>query len=147
MAVESKMFVGTDTRDFNKIMKEVVKTLNEWQRKHLSNEVKKLNTTVLKFLHCEGGMDKWTNGIYTIDTHDFDSFNIRFKINGENRSLFVTHSCSSDYSETYVGDKMIFSLGAWGMSDEIMLTISEVIKNFGDVYYTPNDCYEDFKKI
>ena len=89
----------------------------------------------------------FSNGIRSCYTHDFGSFNISFTVHGEKRILFVTHTCSNDYSEVYEGEKIIFSLGCWGMSEEIMLVIADAIKEFGDVYYTKNDCEDEFKKL
>lgn len=66
----------------------------------------------------------------------------------EARSLFCTHSCSCDYSDTYDGEKIMFSIGHWGMCDEIMKVVAKACKEFGTVYYDHNDCDDkDFIKL
>ena len=100
-----------------------------------------------KFIFSTDLKGGWSNGIRGVDTYNFEVFYINFSIDKEQRSLFVTHTCSSDYKDIYDGDKIIFSLGKWGMCEEIMQVVIESVKEFGDVYYTPDDCSEEFQLI
>lgn len=148
MGQSTVMFVQTDTSNFLEIMPKVVSTLNKWQRELLDKESKKLGfSDRFSLLRRDCDFVGWTNGISNIRTYDFRSFNIEFTLCGEVRDLFVTPTCSTDYSDTAKGDKIIFSLGYWGMSEEIMMSFSKTLQEYGDVYYTPNDCDEEFKKL
>ena len=154
MGVDTKMFLATKKENILNVMPKIIDTINTWQRNELDIYwSKKGFESRMQFLfrNKEIGVNKdlkeYSNGIISCNTSDFRSFNINFIIKGENRSLFITHSCSCDYSEIYKGDKIIFSLGMWGMSEEIMMVVAKSVKEFGDCYYTKNDCSYDFKKI
>lgn len=154
MSVDTKLFIAAKEEKFLEFMPKVIQALNKWQR----NELKEYATqqgfnNPLQFLfrneekEINKNLKNFTNGV-ECESYDFKSFNINFIVHGENRHLFVTHSCSSDYSEIYEGDKTIFSLGCWGMSEEIMMVIAEPLKEYGGVYYDYNDCDDiDFKKL
>ena len=149
MGVNTVMFIATKKENILETMPKVIKAINEWQRFQLNTAYKKAGyKSVLQFLYSnkENG-DNWSNGISNISTYDFGSFKIDFRFNGESRSLFVTHNCSNDYSDTYNGEKIIFTLGCWGKSEEIMMVIAEDIKEFGDIYYIHNDCKDEFRKL
>lgn len=149
MAESATLFVTAKPELANVIYDKVAKQISKWQRSLLDVHWKN-NTTYtsrLQFLFKTDHKD-WSNGVYNIHTHDFRSFNMNFRVQGEERSLFCTHDCSNDYSDTYKGDKIIFSLNNWGMSDFIMKVIAKSLKEFGDVYYDHNDCdTEDFIKL
>ena len=153
MGVDTKAFVAVKKEAVIDLMPKLIKDLNEWQRgelKHYADSEGFDSITRFLFRNKEAGVNKdlkdFTNGV-SIHTHDFGSFNISFTVYGETRSLFITHTCSCDYSDVYDGDKIIFSLGKWGMDEEIMKVVMKSIKEFGDVYYTPNDCSDDFTKM
>jgi len=116
MGVNTKMFIAAKKEAIIEIMPKVIKELNDY-----------------------------SNGIKKCYTHDFCSFSVIFTVNGETRDLFVTHSYN-DYSDVYKGDKIIFSLGCWGLSEEIMMVVAKAIENMGEIYYTKNDCKDDFVK-
>jgi hypothetical protein len=149
MGVDTKMFIATKKENILEVMPKVIKSINEWQRFELQTTfIKEGFESVLQFLYSsEENLKNWSNGIHNISTYDFSCFNIDFRVNGEGRSLFVTHACSNDHSDTYNGEKIIFSLGCWGRSEEIMMVVAEAIKEFGDIYYTHNDCQDEFKKL
>ena len=69
-----------------------------------------------------------------------------FREGANNRTLWISFDCHGDNADVYEGEKLIFSLGMWGKSEEI---IRQVLKQFEEpCYYTPNDCgidYELFK--
>lgn len=148
MGVDTKLFIAVDRTKFLDLMPKLMKDLNEWQRFELDTVCKKADMNRLQFLFSsEKNKDKWSNGVTSVTTNDFGSFFINFRINGESRNLFVTHTCSNDYSDIYKGDKIIFSLGKWGICEEIMMVIADSIKEFGDVYYIENDCDDNWVKL
>lgn len=150
MGVNTKMFVATDSNNILKLMPKLIKAINVWQRDKLDTYCKSKGfKSRMEYLFQKDSNNNkvFTNGIYNVSTTDFRSFNIYFTVHGEKRALFITHECSCDYSDTYEGEKIIFSLGASGMSEEIMMVVAEIVKEFGDVYYTPNDGGEKFKLI
>ena len=153
MGVDTKMFIAIKKEAILEIMPVVIKSINEWQRNELDNywSKKGFNSRVQyiyrdKESELNKGLLNYSNGITSVDTYDFRSFNVNFSVNGETRSLFVTHSCSNDYSDTYKGDKIIFSLGSYGMSKEIINVVMDSLSCFGDIYYTYNDCEMEFLK-
>lgn len=154
MSVNTKMFVTAGQEKFLDIMPKVVEQLNKWQREKLHSYCKENGfNNIFSYLwrdkkkDQENGIFEYSNGVNKIHSFDFRNFEIFFTIRGEHRRIFVTPNCSMDYGEVYEGDKIIFDLNAWGMSEEIMMSFADVLKEFGDVYYTPNDCSEDFVKL
>jgi len=147
MGVNSKLFVIAKREAMLDLMPKLIKDLNEWQRAILDVECKKQGLKRLLFMFTGDNRENWSNGLYSITTTNFESFSIVLKINGETRDLFITHTCSNNYSDTYEGDKIIFSLGRWGMDKDIMMVIAESVKEFGDVYFCENDCEGEFEKL
>ena len=154
MSVDTKMFVTAKREAILDIMPKVIACLEQWQRNELDNywKSKRFDNRVQylfrdKSLDKDKGLVNFTNGISGCETRDFGSFSIYFTVHGENRRLFITHTCSNDYSDVYKGDKIIFNLGCWGMSEEIMMLVSEAVKDFGDVYFTKNDSENDFERL
>lgn len=146
MACETKVFVATKKENIINVMPKLINDLNKWQQNQLDTHWEEKGfKSRLQYL-CATENNDFTNGV-EVNSCDFNSFTIDFKVRGEQRSVFVTHKCSMDYSDVYEGEKMIFSLNMWGMHKEIMNCIAESIKEFGEVYYTENDCYEKFVKI
>lgn len=137
MGVNTKMFIAVEKEAIIKVMPLVIKAINEWQRNDLDRYADSKgfeNRMSFLFRDKDAEINKvlkeYSNGIRTCDTYDFRSFNINFTIHGEIRQLFITHNCSNDYSDTYKGDKIIFSLGNWGMSEDIMMVVADAIKEF-----------------
>lgn len=154
MGVNTKMFVATKTKNILEVMPIAIKAINKWQREHLDNYWdKKGFKNRISFLHRdkEIGVNKdlkeYTNGIRSVDTHDFRSWNMCFTVHGEKRSLFITHTCSYDFKDAYEGEKIIFSLGFWGMSKDIMMVIGDAIKEYGDIYFVENDSKDEWEQI
>lgn len=151
MGCDTKLFVATKTENITKVMPKVLKALNEWQRNRLDQYWNDNGfRSRLQFLFStkdDENYQNFSNGVKSCNTYDFESFSIYFTVENEDRRLFVTHSCSSDYSEFYEGDKIIFSLGTWGMSTEIMKVVAETVKEFGDVYFCENDCVKEIEQL
>ena len=153
MSVDSKMFVTCNKDDVISIGNSVTEALNTYVRDKLDNYWKN-NTDAqsrVNFMWGDSYKDqsnKFTNGV-SITSHNFDTFVISFG-NGDDciRNLFMFPTCSGDYSDVYDGHKVIFSIGYWGSSEEIMNVLSEALKPYGDVYYDFNDCDDkDFIKL
>jgi len=126
--------------------------INKYIRKELDEEIRKVGLEgrseyLYNLKKGDSELKAFTNGIKMVHSHDFKSFSIVFSIHGEHRRLFITHTCSSDNSEIYEGEKIIFDLGCHGHSKEIMKVVIEAVRDFGDVYYTPNDAEQEYKKI
>lgn len=153
MSVDSKMFVTCNKEDVISIGNSVTKALNVYVRDKLDNYWKN-NTDAqsrVNFMWSDSYKDqnyKFTNGV-SVTSHNFDTFVISFGNGDESRrNLFMFPTCSSDYSDVCEGYKVIFSIGYWGSSEEIMSALSGALKPYGDVYYDFNDCDDkDFIKI
>ena len=145
MSVDSKMFVTCNKEDVISIGNSVTEALNVYVRGKLDDYWKN-NTDAqsrLNFMWSDSYKDqnyKFTNGV-SIKTYNFDTFVISFG-NGDDsrRSLFMFPTCSDDYNYVVEGYKVLFSIGYWGNSDEIMNAVAGAIKPYGDVYYDYNDC-------
>lgn len=153
MSVDSKMFVTCNKEDVISIGNSVTEALNTYVRDKLDSYWR-YNTDAqsrVNFMWSDSYKDqnyKFTNGV-SVTSHNFDTFVISFGNGDESRrSLFMFPTCSSDYNDVYDGYKVIFSIGYWGNSEEIMNVLSEALKPFGDVYYDFNDCDDlDFIKL
>lgn len=154
MGASANLFVTVeDTREVVNIMPKVIRDLNKWQRNELKSyaDLKGFNNVFhFLFRDKESEFNKhlkdFTNGC-TVETRNFESFSVFFTVYGERRRLFVTHTCSNDHSEIHEGGKIIFSLGPTGLAEEIMAVVAESVKEFGDVYYTKDDCSYEFEKL
>ena len=153
MSLDSKMFVTCNKEDVISIGNSVTEALNVYVRDKLDSYWKN-NTDAqsrVNFMWSDYYKDqsnKFTNGV-SVTSHNFDTFVISFGNGDESRrSLFMFPTCSSDYSDVCEGYKVIFSIGYWGSSEEIMSVLSGALKTYGDVYYDFNDCDDkDFIKI
>lgn len=149
MSVDAKLFVTCDPVEAIHVAQAVLRKLNEWQRSVLDNHWKSkgYNSRIEFFALGVDAKDNWSNGV-KVDTQDLSSFCFYFRINGEKRMLHVHLECDCDYSDTYDGYKVIFSIGHWGMYSEIMKQVAQAVESFGDVYYDHNDCDdEDFELV
>jgi hypothetical protein len=64
-----------------------------------------------------------------------------FYIKGEQRSLHLHFGCDSDYREEgLLGSKLIFSVGMWGMYEEIIYSVADALLDHGPVFTKLNDC-------
>lgn len=152
MSIDSKLFVSCDKQDVLNIGHSVSKVLDEYSRAKLDdfwqNNTDACNRT--HFLHNESYKEhsvNYTNGS-SISSYDFNTFVFTFGNGDKNRrNLFMFTDCSSDYEDIKGGYKVVFSIGYWGSSDEIIQVVIEAVKQYGEVYYDFNDCDdEDFVK-
>lgn len=83
-----------------------------------------------------------------ITSHDFYGFTFSFLVDGEDRMLWYHTDCSCDTDHITKEHTLLFSIGHWGHVDEIMLTVAESLKEYGEVWYDHNDCDdEDYVRI
>tara|TARA_R110002020_G_scaffold29718_1_gene93772 strand:+ start:46 stop:504 length:459 start_codon:yes stop_codon:yes gene_type:complete len=150
MSVDSKLFVTCGKNRTTEVGQAVKKALDVWVRKELDEAVRHTGSHSRGYLIAKPIKDLYfTNGIKSIDTHDFRYYTFNFGCGDRNaRMLGMFIDCSCDYDDTYEGDKIIFSIGCWGMYDEIMKVVAKAVASFGDVYYDFNDCDDqDFVKL
>lgn len=143
------MFVTVGKDKLYDVLEVAMETLNKWQRAQLDKHIEEntdFNSRVQFLWSKTEESKKWSNGVNG-DFYSPSCININFRV-GENRRLSVIPDIKSDYSEIYEGEKIIFSLGCWGRSGEIMEALFEPMKQFGRVFYTYSDGgKEDFKEV
>lgn len=145
MSIDSKLVLSCNKEDTLNIGNSVTKALSGYARTKLDDYWKN-NTDANNRIHFLVGdkykdqNHKFSNGV-SISSHDFETFVFFFGNGDDNkRSLFMFTSCSNDYNDTIEGHKVIFSIGYWGSSNEIMMVVAEAVKQYGDAYYDFNDC-------
>jgi hypothetical protein len=151
MGVNAKLFVTCGEEKGLPVMRSVAKALGKYTRDKLREHCGSIPH--IEFVRSKAG-EKYTNGLEKIIGYDGETFRFIFG-NGdgddrsaERRMLWMNTTCSCNYSDTYKGSKIIFSIGHWGSCDEIMLIVAEAVREFGDVYYDHCDSDdEDFIKL
>lgn len=145
MSRDSRLVLSCNKEDTLNVGNSVSKALEKYARDKL-NDFWQNNTdayNLMHFLHNDSykeHSDKYTNGV-TITAHDFDTFWFIFGNGDDNkRSLFMFATCSSDHEDIEGDYKIVFSIGYWGSSDEIMMVVAEAVRQYGDIYYDFNDC-------
>lgn len=145
MSRDSRLVLSCNKEYALDIGNSVTKALSKYARNKLDNYWKN-NTDAqsrVNFMWSDSYKDqnhKFSDGV-TVTAHDFDTFWFIFGNGDEHkRSLFMFTTCSSDHEDIEGDYKIVFSIGYWGNSDEIMMVVAEAIKEFGDAYYDYNDC-------
>jgi hypothetical protein len=145
MSVDSKLFVTCGKDKYIEVVNAVVLQLNSWVRQKLDYHWMSNTDATSRghFIFDKENYDasKFTNGT-RISAYNLDVVSIDFGC-GEFRSLKVLGDCCSDYSSVCEGHKILFSLGNWGMHQEIMNQVALAVEPFGDVYYDHNDCNDE----
>lgn len=149
MSIDSKMFVTCGKDKLVDVLDAVMKQLNIYTRKELDHYWEN-HTECVSRIHFlfNGGAETFTNGVH-LHAYSMDCLSIVFGCGDDyKRSVKVFPDCSEDYHDVVQGDKLIFSIGKWGKSNEIMKQIGLALVPFGDVYYDHNDCDdEEFVKV
>lgn len=151
MGVDTKMFVTASSDKANLIGKAVADRLTKYFRKVHDDAYNKelangeTYTSKMHYMTTKGRL--LTSVSVEAVTSDFELFKFNFKLNGDVRNLIMFITCHNDYSDVYKGDKIIFNLGCWGESVTIMKIVGEALTDFGDVYFTKNDCEDEFENI
>lgn len=123
MGISTTGFVLTENKDVFEILTTIEDTLKELIRKYSDGGHIFRDTSSFPVIECSPRMGYFT---------------LCFKVNNEDRMLSVHFDCDSDYSE-YGDSKIIWSVNWWGMAEEIILSICEVMKQYGKVFYEAND--------
>lgn len=121
MSISTSGFVLTENKDVFAVLSTVENTLIELIRKY---DIWQDSTSQLPVIECNPNSKH---------------FNIRFKMNNEDRMLMIHFDCDCDYSE-YGESKIIWSLNYWGMAEEIVMSICKVMTDYGQVFYEARDC-------
>lgn len=125
MGISTKRFVLTEKKDVFAILSTMEDTLTELVRKYAKDPVIFLDkTSSFPRIECSPKMEFFT---------------INFKVNNEDRMMFVHFDCDYDYEE-YGSPVIIWSVNWWGMAEEIVLTVCKAMKQYGRVFYEANDC-------
>lgn len=145
MSVDSKLFVTCGKDKLYDVVNAVTEHLNVFVRTELDKRVEEVGAVNrIDFLwNNKDEADKWTNGVI-MSMYDMGCINVRFGIGDWlTRNLSVMPDCSSSYSDTYEGEKIIFSIGCWGKYDQVVKVVAKAVAQFGDVYYDHNDCDDE----
>lgn len=138
MSVDSKAFVTTDKSNFQAVASSVTNALNMWIREKLDKAVEA--SEYMNRLHYIHNNDDYTNGVRVQVTDDFQYYQIMFTVAGENRMLGMFTDCDCDVKYLTEDPVFLFSIGHWGLSEEIMTIVCHALSEFGDVYWDKNDC-------
>lgn len=127
MGCDTKGFVVTDNFDVREIGKRVC------------DVIKTIHT------HNPDTLIKNTN-LFVKPEYDpeWNFFVFNFRDGGDNRKMFVFMG-SSDFEECYkIGkDGIIFNLGMWGNSVELIKKFLDAFQDMGECYIQENDCGDD----
>lgn len=125
MGVSTTGFVLTEKKDIFAVLSTIEKTLIELVKKYSSGDVIfRDSTSKFPVIDC---------------CPEMGYCRLHFKVNNEDRMMYVHFDCDCDYKE-FGGSKIIWSVNYWGMAEEIILGICEVMKQYGQVFYEAKDC-------
>lgn len=139
MSVDAKAFVIADKSEFKSLAKSVVKNLNKWIRERLDVEISSDEQWINRAHYLSNNKD-FTNGVTVSVSDDFEYYQIHFRLSGESRMLSMFTNCDCDVRHLTEKDVFIFSIGHWGLHEEIMSVLCNTLADFGEVYYDENDC-------
>lgn len=138
MGVDTKGCVVTENKDVFAIQQVIE---NWW------NKLMKVNNKT--FVDYWGDAPEWRSPRTEVSSHG--SLQVCFRYKGEDRQISIALHCDCDLKihEEIEGNSCIwFSLGCWGNSVELMYSLMQEFKDFGDCYVDENDCDDvDFVKI
>lgn len=142
MSVDHKVFVACDVNKALDVYSACLRAINDFVSKKRSDVADRFGSySEVPLVIKEKLSIPYTH------SYDFDSYRIIFGDGRKQRQLFMTHVCSCDYADVYVGDKIIFSVGAWGDHDVVMSYVKEALKKFGDVYERDESKAKEFTKV
>lgn len=125
MGVDSHIVCLTDEKDIDIILDILEKSIQELTDMAKRKDPEKLST---------------------FDQHDRESFyqhtfgRIRFTYLGEERQIFLTIHCDTDFREEFGEDrKLILSIGTWGYHEEIIKYIAHSFRQLGPVHTRMRD--------
>ncbi len=125
MGCDTKGFIATNNKD----VWEVREKINNF----LKTRYSKKESSWLNQIASVGATFELSDGYFTV-----------VFVDGEDvRQLFVFFNCDCDYSSVKQGSKIIFNLGCWGKSDELILGILAQFE--GEKYY--NNGGEEWERV
>lgn len=138
MSVDCKLFVIAGKENHSLIGNAVLNSLNKHIRIIVKEKAKASGDSIIAF--CLKNKDDYSNGI-SIHAYDFDTYMLRFDLNGEQRMLwFHTDNPFAEEREEISTDyKFVFSIGCWGDYKTYINLVAEAVKPFGTVYVDWND--------
>lgn len=144
MSVSSKLFVPCDESQMLGLAEEVYLAIQEFCHKEVDLFLASESCPKdIKYRH-QASRGGFAFSSPKVHGYGFSHMSILFNTQ-EERMLSVFFTCSWDYSGTYDGTKLIFSLNKWGKSEEIMEVVRNALLPYCDVYYDHNDSDdEDF---
>lgn len=138
MSVDCKLFVVSGRENQSLIGNAVADALNKHIRSVVKTKAEEVGDSIVAF--CLKNKKDYSNGI-SISSYDFDTFMLRFNLNGEQRMLWfhTDNSYAEDREEISTDYKFVFSIGCWGDYKTYINLVAEAVKTFGDVYVDWND--------
>lgn len=125
MGISTNGFILTENKDVFAVLSTIEDTLIELVKKYSTGEMIFLDkTSSFPRIQCSPRMEY---------------FVIYFKVNNEDRRMFVHFGCDCDYKE-YESPVISWNVNYWGMAEEIILTVCKAMKQCGQVFYEANDC-------
>lgn len=81
-------------------------------------------------------------------SYDMDTLALVFGLGiGEERVMYMSHVCSTDYKEYHDGPKVVFNIGASGEHELIMNEMKKCLVQYGDVWECDESVSFEFKKV
>lgn len=124
MGIDAKGICQTDNKDVFQIAAKVEKALNNLIRSNKQGP---------------GRYDKNNRPVDAEIVPSSEMLVLNFTLRGETRRLFLHLGCDSDSPEI-PGKKLIWQVGKWGSSEEIITTVGNALKDDGPIYYDLDDC-------
>lgn len=132
MGISTKGYVLTENKDIFAVLSTIEDTLIELVKKYSTGEMIFLDkTSSFPRIECCPRMEY---------------FVIYFRVNNEDRMMFVHFGCDCDYEE-YESPVISWSVNYWGMAEEIILGICKAMKQYGKVFYEANDCDSEVVEV
>lgn len=152
MGVDTKLYVEVQDHMADRIdvIKRAGSAIEKKIYEHLDEEVQRRgykNRLHMLFNLKDSEKGTWTNGFGQFSTYGFNMFTVNFGYKGERRNLSCFIDCDCDMEEYSQAGGVIFSLGCWGSSDEIMRAIIDELRNDFRMWYEYNDCSGDVEKV
>lgn len=135
MTVDTKGFVLTKEKEPFKIWSII--------KDSIYNEIKK--ETGIDDITCVWGEN------YTMPNCQIADFakmlTVHFVFAGESRQLSVHLDCDHDFEERKKGKKIIFSLGAWGHSVQLIECVLRGFADYGKLHMIDDDCNGEWREV
>jgi len=92
--------------------------------------------------------DDYKNAVcHLSDFSEMLTISFRYKSEGRQMHIHLDCDCDGEQSGYADGSKIIFSLGAWGYSVEIMEAVIKAFKHLGTCYIIRNDAIDEKEEV